>query len=160
MIDEKRVQVADLKGELEREIDSTTDFDVLMPKDIDRSIQSDHWSLSTKELNGLIGGYLTLLNETTDVAPKIDSISSHRGFIGAPVVAIKKLLFTLLRPFTDTLLADQKTFNGQVVQIQLAQFVLQTRLQEEMSATIRRIRSLEEDSAVLMERIQRLQPTK
>ena len=134
-----------------------TDLDALAPEVIDRSFQTDHWNLSTKELDTLVGRYLTLLNDTTDVAPKIESISSHRGLIGTPIVAIKKLLFTLIRPFTDTLLADQKEFNGRVVQTQLAQFVLQTRLQEEITATIGRLRSLEEDVAILQEKMRRLQ---
>jgi hypothetical protein len=148
---------AELKRALEREIKGLTDLEILAPEDIDRIFHTDLWSLSSRELEAVISRSLTLLNETTDVAPKIEAISSHRGLVGAPIVAVKKLLFILLRPFTDTLLADQKTFNGQVVQTQLAQLVLQTRLREELATAAEKLRSLEEDSAILQERLLRLQ---
>jgi hypothetical protein len=80
--------------------------------------------------------------------------------IGAPIVAIKRLLFKLIRPFTDTLLANQKIFNGRLVETQLAQFALQTRLRGEINAAIERLRSLEEDSVILREQMARLQQSK
>ena len=148
---------AELKRALEREIEGLTDLELLAPEDIDRIFNTDLWSLSARELEAVISRSLTLLNETTDVAPKIEAITSHRGLIGAPVVAVKKLLFRLLRPFTDTLLADQKMFNGRLVQTQLAQFALQARLREEITAAVKRLRSLEEDSVILREQMERLQ---
>ena len=157
MTEENRGQTAALKRDLEREIEAAIDREIIAPEDRDREFPIDLWSLSAKELDALIGRYLTLLNETTDVAPKIEAITSHRGLIGAPIVAIKKLLFRFLRPFTDTLLADQKMFNGRLVQTQLAQFALQTRLREEITAAVKRLRSLEEDSVILREQMARLQ---
>ena len=157
MTKEARSRTAELKRDLERQIEAATDSEIIAPEDRDRAFQTDLWSLSAKELDALISRSLTLLNETTDVAPKIEAITSHRGLIGAPVVAVKKLLFRLLRPFTDTLLADQKMFNGRLVQTQLAQFALQARLREEITAAVKRLRSLEEDSVILREQMERLQ---
>ncbi len=157
MTNTSKEETTELKRDLEREIEAATDRQIIAPEDRDRTFQTDLWSLSAKELEALIGRYLTLLNETTDVAPKIEAITSHRGFIGAPIVAVKKLLFRLLRPFTDTLLADQKLFNGRLVQTQLAQYALQTRLREEINAAVGRLRSLEEDSVILRELMARLQ---
>jgi hypothetical protein len=148
------------KSDLEGEIAAAPERDLIAPEDLDRSFQIDPWSLSAKELEALLGQYLTLLNETTNVAPKIELISSHRGLIGAPIVAIKRLLFKLIRPFTDTLLANQKIFNGRLVETQLAQFALQTRLRGEINAAIERLRSLEEDSVILREQMARLQQSK
>ena len=76
-----------------------------------------------------MGKRLSFLNDDIDCRPT-PAITSHRRFIGPLVVFCKKIVFALLRPYTNTLFDRQNRFNEQLVAFHLASFIRFRRLEE------------------------------
>jgi hypothetical protein len=78
-----------------------------------------------------MGKRLSFLNEDIDCRPTFN-ITSHRRFIGPAIVLCKKIIFKLLRPYTNTLFVRQNRFNEQLVTLHLATFIRFRRLEEKI----------------------------
>lgn len=58
---------------------------------------------------------LRRLCQLWDVDIKVYSISSHRKIIGPVIVAVKKLVFPILRVLMKEFINQQRTFNAEVI---------------------------------------------
>jgi hypothetical protein len=136
MDEQNKKEIVELKEFYRGRKDAAASLEELAGQPIQHHFPVDLWQLSDSELDGEMGKRLSLLNDDIDCRPTQD-ITSHRRFIGPAVVLFKKLLFKLMRPYTNTLFVRQNHFNEQLVAFHLASFI-RFRLLEE------RTRSLEQ----------------
>ncbi len=112
--------------------DSLAGLEELAGAPIRHHFPIDLWQLSDSELDGEMGKRLSFLNDDIDCSPTPD-ITSHRRFIGPAIVLFKKIIFKLLRPYTNTLFIRQNRFNDQLVAFHLASFIRLRRLEERVA---------------------------
>ena len=103
----------------------------------------DLWQLSDSELDGEMGKRLSFLNDDIDCRPTPD-ITSHRRLIGPAVVLFKKIIFKILRLYTNTLFVRQNRFNEQLVAFHLASFIRARRLEEALRRLETQIQEIKE----------------
>ncbi|MBE0665386.1 MAG: hypothetical protein E4H23_07240 [Chrysiogenales bacterium] len=124
-------EIAKLKKYFLGRKDSLSGLEELAGAPIQHHFPVDLWQLSDSELDGEMGKRLSFLNDDIDCRPTPD-ITSHRRFIGPAIVLFKKIIFKLLRPYTNTLFIRQNRFNDQLVAFHLASFIRFRRLEERM----------------------------
>jgi hypothetical protein len=124
-------EIARLKEYYQARKSSVGSLEELAGEPIQDHFPVDLWSLSDSELDGEMGKRLGFLNEDIDCRPRAD-ITSHRRFLGPVVVLFKKIIFKLLRPYTNTLFVRQNRFNEQLVAFHLASFIRLRRLEEKV----------------------------
>lgn len=124
-----KAEIAKLKETYRESKDAAASLEELAGKPIQHHFAVDLWQLSDGELDGEMGKRLSFLNEDIDCRPT-PAITSHRRLIGPLIVFCKKIVFTLLRPYTNTLFDRQNRFNEQLVAFHLASFVRFRRLEE------------------------------
>ena len=107
---------SDLAAELERRVEekiSAGKFNrdnIEYIEKLDRSAISCELEVSDQSLERL-----RRLCELWDVDLKTFGISSHRPLIGPFIVAMKTMLFPILRAFLKDFIAQQRTFNAEVI---------------------------------------------
>jgi hypothetical protein len=138
MEEQIKAEIARLKEYFRERKDAAASLEELAGHPIRHHFPIDLWQLSDSELDGEMGKRLSFLNDDIDCRPT-PAITSHRRFIGPLIVACKKLIFLLLRPYTNTLFDRQNRFNEQLVAFHLASFIRFRRLEE-------RTRSLEQQA--------------
>jgi hypothetical protein len=136
MDEQNKKGIVELKEYYRGRKDAAANLEELAGQPVQHHFPVDLWQLSDSELDGEMGKRLSLLNDDIDCRPTLE-ITSHRRFIGPAVVLFKKLLFKLMRPYTNTLFVRQNHFNEQLVAFHLASFIRFRRLEE-------RTRSLEQ----------------
>jgi len=123
-MDEQTVKELDrLKEELAQKRERIQQVERLVKDAIDRDFAIDLWQLSPRELDAEMGDRLTALNDSIDPRPTRDSITSHRRFLGKPIVLAKRLMMRLMQPAIDTILEKQRLFNERAVAFHLATFI-------------------------------------
>lgn len=129
MDEQIKAEVAKLKEYYQARRSSLGSLEELAGQPVRHHFAVDLWQLSDSELDGEMGKRLGFLNDDIDCRPA-PAITSHRRLIGPLVVFCKKIVFTLLRPYTNTLFDRQNRFNGQLVAFHLASFIRFRRLEE------------------------------
>src|SRR5512140_2902633 len=102
MDEQVKAEVAKLKEYYQARKSSLGTLEALAGKPVQHHFAVDLWKLSDSELDGEMGKRLSFLNDDIDCRPT-PAITSHRRFIGPFVVFCKKIVFRLLRPYTNTL---------------------------------------------------------
>ncbi len=141
-------EIARLKEYYQARKTAAGSLEELAGEPIQHHFPVDLWSLSDSELDGEMGKRLGFLNEDIDCRPGAD-IASHRRFLGPLVVLCKKIVFKILRPYTNTLFVRQNRFNEQLVAFHLASFIRLRRLEE-------KVRGLEHQARENKERAEEL----
>ena len=121
--------IAGLKETYRGRKDAAASLEELAGKPVQDHFAVDLWQLSDSELDGEMGKRLGFLNDDIDCRPT-PAITSHRRIIGPLIVFCKKIVFTLLRPYTNTLFDRQNRFNEQLVAFHLASFIRFRRLED------------------------------
>jgi len=129
MDEQNKNEIAELKEYYRGRKDAAASLEELKGGPIRHHFPVDLWQLSDSELDGEMGKRLSFLNDDIDCRPK-PAITSHRRFIGPLIVFCKKIVFKLLRPYTNTLFDRQNHFNEQLVAFHLASFIRFRRLEE------------------------------
>jgi hypothetical protein len=124
-----KAEIARLKEYYQARKSALGTLEELAGKPVQHHFAVDLWQLSDSELDGEMGKRLSFLNDDIDCRPK-PAITSHRRFIGPLIVLCKKIVFKLLRPYTNTLFDRQNHFNEQLVAFHLASFIRFRRLEE------------------------------
>lgn len=145
-----------LKRELFKQKEAVSDIGRLVKSEIDRDYSMDLWELSERELDNEMGNRLSFLNDDIDTRPDTGAISSHRRFLGKPVVLIKKLFMKITGFYTNSLLEKQRRFNQQAVAFHLATFVRLRRNDERIKSIEEKLKVLHEDQELLLEQLDRL----
>ena len=148
MDEQVKAEIAKLKEYYQERKTGAGSLEELAGKPLQHHFPVDLWQLSDSELDGEMGKRLSFLNDDIDCRPTAD-ITSHRRFIGPVVVFFKKILFRILRPYTNTLFTRQNRFNGQLVAFHLATFIRLRRLEQ-------RILELEKQDQAARERLAEL----
>ena len=142
-----RDEIAKLK-EIYLRRKTAASFEELVGEQIEHHFPVNLWELADSELDQEMGKRLSFLNEDIDCRPTPD-ITSHRRFIGPAVVLCKKIIFKILRLYTNTLFVRQNRFNEQLVTMHLATFIRFRRLEE-------KIRQLDSQAQELKEQQQEI----
>jgi hypothetical protein len=129
MDEQIKAEIAKLKEYYQARKSSLASLEELASKPLQHHFAVDLWKLSDSELDGEMGRRLSFLNDDIDCRPT-PAITSHRRLIGPLVVFCKKIVFKLLRPYTNTLFDRQNRFNEQLVAFHLASFIRFRRLEE------------------------------
>jgi hypothetical protein len=129
MDEQVKNEIAGLKEYYRGRKDAAASLEELAGGPVQHHFAVDLWALSDSELDGEMGKRLSFLNDDIDCRPT-PAITSHRRFIGPLIVACKKIVFKLLRPYTNTLFDRQNHFNEQLVAFHLASFIRFRRLEE------------------------------
>ena len=124
-----KAEIAKLKETYRVRKDGAASLEELAGQPVQHHFAIDLWQLSDSELDGEMGKRLSFLNDDIDCRPT-PAITSHRRLIGPLIVFCKKIVFTLLRPYTNTLFDRQNRFNEQLVAFHLASFIRFRRLEE------------------------------
>jgi len=124
-------EIAKLKEYYQDRKSSIGSLEELAGKPVQHHFPVDLWQLSDSELDGEMGKRLGFLNDDIDCRPT-PAITSHRRIIGPLIVFCKKIVFKLLRPYTNTLFDRQNRFNEQLVAFHLATFIRLRRLEEKV----------------------------
>jgi hypothetical protein len=144
-----KAEIAKLKEYYDRRKSAAGTLEELAGEPLQHHFPIDLWELSDSELDGEMGKRLGFLNDDIDCRPTPD-ITSHRRFLGRPIVWFKKIIFKILRPYSNTLFIRQNRFNEQLVAFHLASFIRFRRLEE----SVRRLqRQLDEDGGREDERL-------
>ncbi|MCJ7524251.1 MAG: hypothetical protein MUP71_03395 [Candidatus Aminicenantes bacterium] len=141
-------EIAKLKEYFRGRKDSLAGLEELAGAPIRHHFPVDLWQLSDSELDGEMGKRLSFLNDDIDCRPTPD-ITSHRRFIGPAIVWLKKVVFRIFRPYSNTLFLRQNRFNDQLVAFHLATFIRLRRLEE-------KVRNLERQEQELREQVEDL----
>jgi hypothetical protein len=145
MDEQIKKEIAELKEHFRARKDSAASLEELAGVPVRHHFPIDLWKLSDSELDGEMGKRLSFLNDDIDCRPTPD-ITSHRRFIGPAIVLFKKIIFKLLRPYTNTLFIRQNRFNDQLVAFHLASFIRFRRLEERMRKLERREMEISEQA--------------
>jgi len=129
MDEHSKNEIARLKEHYRQLKDAAASLEELAGGPIEHHFAIDLWQLSDSELDGEMGKRLSFLNDDIDCRPT-PAIVSHRRFVGPLIVLCKKIVFKLLRPYTNTLFDRQNRFNEQLVAFHLASFIRFRRLEE------------------------------
>ncbi len=148
MDEQIKAEIARLKEYYQSRKTAAGSLEELAGEPIQHHFPLNLWELSDSELDGEMGKRLSFLNDDIDCRPTPD-ITSHRRFIGPVVVLCKKILFKILRPYTNTLFVRQNRFNEQLVAFHLASFIRLRRLEE-------KARSLERQAQEIQEQVEEL----
>lgn len=148
MDEQVKAEIAKLKEYYLARKSSLGSLEELAGKPIQHHFAVDLWQLSDSELDGEMGKRLSFLNDDIDCRPAAD-ITSHRRFIGPVIVFLKKVVFKILRPYSNTLFVRQNRFNEQLVAFHLASFIRLRRLEEKM-------RQLERQEQEIKEQVEEL----
>jgi len=141
-------EIAKLKEYFRGRKDSLAGLEELAGEPIQHHFPVDLWQLSDSELDGEMGKRLSFLNDDIDCRPTPD-ITSHRRFIGPAIVWLKKVVFRIFRPYSNTLFVRQNRFNDQLVAFHLATFIRLRRLEE-------KVRNLERQEQEIREQVEDL----
>ena len=142
-----------LKEELFQQKEEISDISQLVKSPIDQPYSVDLWELSERELDNEMGTRLSFLNDDIDTKPDMNSISSHRRFLGKPIVLFKRLVMKLFQPYTNLLLEKQRRFNEQAVAFHLASFIRFRHNESRLQALENKMKVLEENQELLMDRL-------
>lgn len=146
MDEQIKAEIARLKEYYQSRKTAAGSLEELAGEPIQHHFPLNLWELSDSELDGEMGKRLTFLNDDIDCRPTPD-ITSHRRFIGPAVVLCKKILFKILRPYTNTLFVRQNRFNEQLVAFHLASFIRLRRLEEKARSLERQAQEIKEQVA-------------
>lgn len=146
-------EIKRLKEEIFKQKEAVTDIRDLVKKEIDRDFPINLWELSERELDNEMGNRLSFLNDDIDPRPDNSSITSHRRFLGKPVVLFKRLLMRLARPYTNLLLEKQRRFNDQAVAFHLASFIRIRQNEQHIRDLHEKLKTIEEDQELLISEI-------
>jgi len=129
MDEQGKAEIARLKEYYRARKEAASTLEELAGKPIRHHFPVDLWQLSDSEIDGEMGKRLSFLNDDIDCRPTPD-ITSHRRILGPVVVLFKKILFKILRPYSNTLFTRQNRFNEELVAFHLATFIRLRRLEE------------------------------
>jgi hypothetical protein len=149
-------EIERLKEDIFKQKEAISGINELVKTQIDRDFHTDLWELSYRELDNEMGNRLGFLNDDIDTRPDFGSISSHRKFIGKPIVFIKRFFMKITRFYTDTLFDKQRSFNGQVVAFHLASFIRFRHMDEQIKGIEKKLKTLEEDNELMLEQLEQL----
>ena len=145
------VDVARLMEEIKERVRERRASGFYSEEEVRRIVQMElELTESAPTFSDEIEQHLVLLNDGWDTAAD-PVVSSHRAGVGRLIVAAKKLLLTLMRPYTLLILARQVEFNTTLLQL-LNTFVLpiRDRVREGLGALTQR---LEDQSLSFHERV-------
>jgi len=149
-------EIDGLKQEIYRQKEQVHGIDELLKDRIDKDFPVDLWELSERELDNEMGNRLSFLNDDIDTRPDVHSISSHRRWLGKPIVWFKRLIMKITGFYTNSLLEKQRQFNAQTVMFHLAAFIRSRRNEREIKELEDKLKTLEEDYEFVCEELQRL----
>lgn len=149
-------EINHLKEDILRQKETLIPIEELVKHPIDRDFPVDPWELSDRELDNEMGNRLSFMNEDIDTRPVLDTLSSHRRFIGRFIVYLKRRFMKMIRFYTDTLTEKQVRFNSQLVAFHLATFIRLRRTEERISTIEKQVKNLEEENELLREQINQL----
>jgi hypothetical protein len=156
-MDERNIkEINSMKQEIFQQKENITDIKDLVKKEIDRDFTVDLWELSERELDSEMGNRLSFLNDDIDTRPEAKTITSHRRIIGRPIVLIKRLVMKIAGFYTNTILEKQRKFNEQLVAFHLASFIRFRHNEEKIKEIKKRLKILEENQELMLERLETL----
>ena len=153
MEDNTAKQLKKLKKELHTKKEGVHDLKELVKKEIDRDFPLNLMDFSERELESQMDEYFSLLNKSVDPVPDKISITSHRRWIGKPVVWIKRILLKTTRPYITLILDKQKTFNQKCIDLYQNLIIHQKRYHEKISHIEERIGDCEVQLEVISKKL-------
>jgi len=129
----------ELKNYYAAEREEAKGIDELVRGPVDREIAVDFWKLSNGEIEREMWNRLSGLDADADCLPG-GPISSHRSWLGKPIVLLKKIIRRLTGPYSSMLLHKQNRLNRELVTFQLLVFLKLRHLEK-------RINEMEENKA-------------
>jgi len=112
----------ELKNHYTAEREKVSGIDELVLEPVDREITVDFWNLSAVEIEREMWNRLSILDADADCLPG-GPISSHRSWLGKPIVFFKKIIRRLTNPYNSMLLQKQNRLNRELVTFQLLAFL-------------------------------------
>lgn len=153
-------KIKQLIDEIGKQKDSVSNLKELLNKEIDKDFPINLWELSNRELDSEMGSRLSFLNDDIDTRPTTQSITSHRGLIGKPIVFVKRLFLKLAGFYTNTLFEKQLRFNEQLVAFHLASFIRFRNNEKQIEILMDKIKKLEEEQQIVLEQFIQLEKEK
>jgi len=126
-IDNKIIkEIYEIKNNLIVEKNKILNINELIKNDIDKIHHFDLYSLLPIENNYQMDLIINNLSNSHIPTPDLNSITSHRKYIGNLIVFFKKTIFKLLSPYSNFVLENQRKFNKNIFNYNI---LLQKRLQ-------------------------------
>lgn len=153
MNEQLRKEINRLREELYKQKEKISDIKKLAGKEIDRDFPIDLWELSEIELDNEMGNRLSFLNQDIDPRPDANSITSHRRFLGKPIILFKRMIMKIAGFYTNTILEKQRRLNEQLVVFHLASFIRFRRNERKIEEIREKLKALDEDQELLSEQL-------
>ncbi len=144
-------EIGRLKAEIYAQKEAVASLRGLVKDDIERGYTTDLWELSARELDNEMGNRLSFLNDDMNPKPDVNTITSHRRYLGKLVVWVKRLLMKLARPYTNLVLEKQRRFNEQLVAFHLASFIRFRGNEARLQGLEEKLKEIAEDQELLMD---------
>jgi len=149
-------EIQRLKEELDRKRKEIEDIKKLANKEIDRSFPPNLEEFSERELESYIAESIASIKTEIDTRPAKEPITSHRKFIGRPIVTLKRFLLQSLADYNDLFLDKQIRFNRQSVDLYQALLLRTKHNKERMEQIQEQISACEESLVVLKAKLEDL----
>ncbi len=149
-------EIKRLKEEIFNQKEAVSHIGALVKGEIDRSYHVDPWELSEKELDSEMADILPFLNDDINPRQGKEVVTSHRGFLGKPLVFIKRKFLDMFEFYTSFLLDKQRRFNDRLVRYQLSSFVRFRHNETRIKALEEKLKEIEEDQELILDQLREI----
>ncbi|MCP5047505.1 MAG: hypothetical protein GY940_10060 [bacterium] len=103
-----------------------------------------------------MGNILPFLNDDIDPEQSKQVITSHRNFLGKPILYLKHKFLNMFQFYTSFLLNKQRSFNDKLVAYQLSSFIRFRQNEKHIKAIEEKLKEIEENQELLMDQLKNL----